>query len=565
MELLIKNGVVFDPLNKINGEVMDVAVKNGKIVEKVNESTAKVIDASNKLVMPGGVDLHSHYAGSKVNAGRILRPEDHYKDLVPKTKITRAGTGYSVPSSFVTGYRYAEMGYTTVMEAANPALKMLHVHDEFNDVPIVDKSAFIIFDNNWFVLDYLSKGKIEECAAFVAWILQAIKGYAIKIVDPGCAEKWKWGGRIRSLDEEVKGFNITPREIVKGLCKVANLLNHPHSIHVHTILLGVPGNIDVTLDTMKSVSGEYKDRPAIHMTHIQFHGYEGKSWINLASGAERIANYVNKSKHVSLDLGQIVFTDTTTMTADGSFEFELQSLTGNKWVNADVEVETGAGVVPITYKRSNYVHAVMWAIGLEVALMVKDPWKISMTTDHPNGGPFTTYPRVVSWLMSKKARAKIYAKLPRMARTRTILGSIDKELSWYDIAIITRAGNARLLGISKAKGHLGLDADADIAIYDINPKEVDPSKDYKKVRRALRWALYTIKGGEIVVKDGQVTKSVQGKTFWLKPKVNDDLISSVVKEIKQRFEDYYTLKLENYVVPETYLAQSQPLEVKAKI
>ena len=34
-ELLIKNGFVFDPINKINGEKMDIAIKNGKIVAKV--------------------------------------------------------------------------------------------------------------------------------------------------------------------------------------------------------------------------------------------------------------------------------------------------------------------------------------------------------------------------------------------------------------------------------------------------------------------------------------------------------------------------------------------------
>ena len=34
-ELIIKNGFVFDPINGINGEKMDIAIKNGKIVEKV--------------------------------------------------------------------------------------------------------------------------------------------------------------------------------------------------------------------------------------------------------------------------------------------------------------------------------------------------------------------------------------------------------------------------------------------------------------------------------------------------------------------------------------------------
>ena len=51
-EMLIKNGFVFDPLNGINGEKMDIAIKNGKIVESVNERRAKKIDAAGLTVMP---------------------------------------------------------------------------------------------------------------------------------------------------------------------------------------------------------------------------------------------------------------------------------------------------------------------------------------------------------------------------------------------------------------------------------------------------------------------------------------------------------------------------------
>ena len=51
--LIIKNGFVYDPLNKINGEVKDILIENGKVVAKISdEKKAKVIDATNKTVMP---------------------------------------------------------------------------------------------------------------------------------------------------------------------------------------------------------------------------------------------------------------------------------------------------------------------------------------------------------------------------------------------------------------------------------------------------------------------------------------------------------------------------------
>ena len=40
-ELFIKNGFVFDPINKINGEKMDIAIKDGKIVEKSTRKKPK--------------------------------------------------------------------------------------------------------------------------------------------------------------------------------------------------------------------------------------------------------------------------------------------------------------------------------------------------------------------------------------------------------------------------------------------------------------------------------------------------------------------------------------------
>lgn len=72
-EILVKNGYVYDPKNGVNGDVMDIAIRDDKIVDKVSPN-AKVIDASGKVVMAGGIDIHAHVAGPKVNVGRNLRP-----------------------------------------------------------------------------------------------------------------------------------------------------------------------------------------------------------------------------------------------------------------------------------------------------------------------------------------------------------------------------------------------------------------------------------------------------------------------------------------------------------
>lgn len=61
-DLLIRKGTVVDPLNNIEA-VRDVAIEEGKVVEVSEEITVpakKIIDASGKLVIPGIIDMHTH-------------------------------------------------------------------------------------------------------------------------------------------------------------------------------------------------------------------------------------------------------------------------------------------------------------------------------------------------------------------------------------------------------------------------------------------------------------------------------------------------------------------------
>jgi formylmethanofuran dehydrogenase subunit A len=262
-------------------------------------------------------------------------------------------------------------------------------------------------------------------------------------------------------------------------------------------------------------------------------------------------------------MGQIVFTDTTTMTADGPFQFILHQITGNRWVNNDVEAETASGIVPFRYKRKSSVHATQWTIGLELALQIDDPWKVFLTTDHPNAGPFTAYPVIIAWLMSREARDETIKKISKRARRGTQLSSIDREYTLHEIAIATRAGQAKALGLQN-KGHLGVGADADIAIYSLNPEKTDLAKQPAAIRQAFKNAAYTIKGGEIVARNGEIVKSVSGKTHWANVKASPSLLE-MEPELQEVFEKYYTVKYENYLVPPHHLKFSSPIPIQAKV
>jgi formylmethanofuran dehydrogenase subunit A len=126
-----------------------------------------------------------------------------------------------------------------------------------------------------------------------------------------------------------------------------------------------------------------------------------------------------------------------------------------------------------------------------------------------------------------------------------------------EIAIITRAGIARAVGMAN-KGHLGVGADADVAIYNIDPSKTPPSENPDIVEKAFKNAKYTIARGNIAVKDGEVVSSPFGRTHWLDIKVPEDWTSAVYEDLKDKFVKYYTVNLQNYPVQDDYLTSAAP-------
>jgi formylmethanofuran dehydrogenase subunit A len=539
--LKIAGGTLYDPINGLDGVVQDVWIRDGRVVAPPTEPDARpdrVIDAAGLVVMPGGVDMHAHIAGPKVNLARKMRPEDKRRaPVVRRTPLTRSGTTGSVPSTFATGYLYAGMGYTTAFDAAIPPLGARHAHEEFHDTPVIDKGFFLLFGNNHYVLQQIAKGEKERLRAFVGWLLAAGKGYAAKLVNPGGVEVWKEGAdNIHSLDEQVEYFHVTPRQIITELAQAVMDLGLPHPVHIHCNNLGLPGNWRTTLGTMEALEGRHA-----HLTHIQFHSYGGEAADQgkFRSQVPALADYVNAHPNLTVDVGQVLFGETTSMTGDGPLGYYLHKVTGRKWTNADTEMEAGCGIVPITYKEKSFVHALQWAIGLEWYLLVNDPWRIAMSTDHPNGGSFLAYPQVVQLLMDRTYRQEVLKRVHPRVLERSTLKDLDREYSLYEIAIITRASPARILGLAH-KGHLGVGADGDVAIY-------TPSADRKAMFELPR---YVLKGGQVVVEQGEVRAEMFGPTLHVAPGYDE----GAVADIRKWFEAYYTIQFANYPVDEHYMA-----------
>ena len=541
------NGTVYDPSNGIAGTVCDLWVRDGRFTSPPEIGTVpdRTYDLTGLVVMPGGVDMHAHIAGPKVNVARKLRPEDR-RDSPPlrRTNLLRSGTLGSTPTTFATGYLYAGLGYTTVFDAAIPPLGARHTHEEFHDTPVIDKGFFILTGNNHYIMQQIAKGETERLRHFCGWLLHATRGYALKVVNPGGVEVWKQGyNGMAGFEDNVSGFGVTPRDIVRNITRAADELKLPHAAHIHCNQLGMPGNWTTTLDTMAAVEGRRG-----HFTHIQFHSYGGgpDDQGTFCSKVPQLAEYVNSHPNITVDVGQVVFGETTSLTGDGPLGHFLHKVTGRKWFNGDTECEAGCGIVPITYKEKSFVHALQWAIGLEWYLLVNDPWRIAMSTDHPNGGSFLAYPEIIALLMSRDLRREMLKRLPERIRERCTLHDLEREYTLTEIAIITRAGPARMLGLSH-KGHLGIGADADITVY-------TPNSDVQTMFALPR---FVFKAGELIVEHGEIRRVPYGPAICVEPAYD----STILRHVEPWFEEHYAMRFANYPVGDEYL--SRGLHVQA--
>lgn len=537
----IAGGTVYDPANGIDGEVRDLWIDGGRIVGPPTDPTIRperTLDASGLVVMPGGVDMHCHIAGPKVNVARKMRPEEKRQaDKVHRTRITHSGTMGSVPSTFATGYKYAGLGYTTAFDAAIPPLGARHAHEEFADTPCIDKGFYVLVGNNHYIMQAIRDQEPEKAREFLGWLLAATKGYAAKLVNPGGVEVWKsrQGGNVHGLDEEVPAYNVTPRQILRTVAQSVDALKLPHAVHVHANNLGLPGNWTTTLETMRALEGHRG-----HMTHIQFHSYGGgdEDQNTFNSKVLPLAEYVNEHPNITVDVGQVLFGKTTSMTGDGPLGYYLSNVYKTKWFSADTEQEAGCGIAPIEYKNKSLIHSLQWAIGLEWYLLVQDPWRVVMSTDHPNGGSFMAYPQIIRLLMDRTYRQDCLKEVRHEVHERSLLGDLDREYSLQEICIITRAAPARILGL-KHKGHLGPGADADITIY-------TPQDDKEQMFALPR---FVIKSGEILVEQGEIRQEYVGRTIYAGPEYDP----SIEAEIGEWFEKFYSIRFRNYPVTEDYM------------
>ena len=535
----IRGAHIVDPAGG-RDEIGDLWIRGDEIVAPPpNGVTAdETVDARGLIAMAGGIDIHSHIASANVNTARLMLPEQHRAHARRSAATPLSNAGWS---TFETGCLYAQMGFTTVVEPAVEPHHALHAHLELADTPIIDKAILTVLGNDDFLLGLMRSGAgANAIRDHVAWTLKTTRALGIKVVNAGGVAAFKENVRSFSFDDVVPFYGLTSRQIVKALQRAVHEAGAPHPLHVHCNNLGLPGNFETALTTIAAA----EDLP-LHLAHLQFYGYGKEGPQGFSSEAPRLAEAVNCAKNVTVDVGQVMFGQTVTVSSDVLRQFSARGQARPKKFAIIDGDSNGAGIVPFEYRAGSFYNAVQFAVGLELFLLIGDAWRVFFTTDHPNGAPFTAYPEIFALLMDKDVRAEWLSRLPAAAVAVTILPSLSREYTLNEIATMTRAAPAKLLGLPN-RGHLGVGARADIALY----------RRGKDIAQMFRAAARVYKDGDLVVRDGVVTHYRFGRALHATPTVE----ASMQRRMKQYYDEHYGLPSDFMGVPEGAVGRAQPFE-----
>lgn len=507
MVIHLVGGQVYDPTQGLDGEVCDIVIQDQHIHCLIKGSTDagkdagllkadETFDVRGRIIMAGGIDLHTHIGGGKANIARMLLPEllAARKAEIPgnslRDPLMRERADNFLPPAPMVGRRYLEMGYTACFEPAMIPGNARGTHAELADTPGIDTGAYVLLGNEDSLLKLVRDQVPQETInAYVATMVTATRALGVKVVNAGGISAFKFNARTLDVDQPHPHYGVTPGQIIRTLARAVDEIGLAQPLHVHASNLGVAGNIESTLKTVRAADGH-----RIHLTHVQFHAYGADGSRGFSSAAEQIARALEQYPNLTIDIGQVMFGQTVTISADTMHQFASRSIAKpRKSVILDIECQAGCGVVPFRYENRRYVNALQWAIGLELFLMVNDPSRVFLTTDHPNGGPFTTYPHLIRLLMDHSFRETALAEIHEDARGSSQLAGLARQYTLGDIAMMTRAAPAKFLGLEKM-GSLAPGSVADVVVY-------QQRGDWEKTFAA---PTHVFRRGRLVVRDGRM-------------------------------------------------------------
>lgn len=529
-KIIIKNGLVYDPINEVKGEVKDLLIEEGKIVDKFTSDTeVKEIDASNKTVIPAALDIHTHVASRQMNWVRLLGTKN---DLYQK--VWKGLTLENIAKKYISN------GYTFILEAnVYPSLAKKTTFD-FMNLPGLDKAMLLNVSNLWALETEFEKEKIEDITYFLSDLLNLSKGFGFKLYNPFEAESWNFNVLREDLETKGRLYSFSPLKIYSYLTQAVEKMKLPHSIHGH--IDGYENekgqeNIIKVLELVKDIKleSESQNRTQVfHLAHANAYNINGDN--------SKLIDLLNTNDNLDIDLGMLSFNEINPLiTSDRRLIHSYLNSDDYRVITNAVETEGDSFATLRQLKKSNKKDCHIWANAIELALKIKNKWQVQLSYNFPNYSDISNNPKISTWLVSKKARDAFMKDMNDEFLGETALSSLDDELTFFEYVILTRASPAKSLGLSKIKGGFSLGSDGDLNILDINMDDVSLSDDFEKLEKALDDLEYVIKGGAILKHEDKINLENNGKIFWSEGKVDQKAKKDIMKKKREFYQKYYSI------------------------
>ena len=154
---------------------------------------------------------------------------------------------------------------------------------------------------------------------YVGWTVGTTRALGVKVINAGAAAAFKENVRTFSLDDVVPSYGVSSRKIVKTLQAAVESLGVPHPLHVHCNNLGAADSADTAAATIAAAEGV-----RLHLAHLQFYSYHTEGKRKFSSAAARLAELVNSTPEVTIDIGQVMFGQTVTVSSDVMRQFSAR-------------------------------------------------------------------------------------------------------------------------------------------------------------------------------------------------------------------------------------------------
>jgi len=539
-KLHVKNGFVFDPFNSIEGEKKDILIEDGKVVDKfVSSSDVKEIDAKGKTVIPAALEIHAHIASQQLNWVRLLGSSNQeFQNLWNGLTLNTIAKDY------------ISNGYTFILEAnVFPSLTKQTIFD-LKRLPVLDKAFLLNTSNLWALELEFQKELVEEGAFFISNLLEKVKGFGLKAYNPFEAEYWNWKVVRKNLTEKGRLFNFAPMDVYKKLARFVEHLGLPHSIHAH--IEGYESqyskeNLLATLNEVKSLGLKPNPKNDLGIKRSQIFHLAHASSYNIDGDNSEMIKFYNENQDFDMDLGFIGFnTINPLITSDRHLINKLTNSTESKKViRSSIESEGDSFATLRKFSKKKKEDCLMWANAIDLALNIS-PWQSQFSVNYPNYADISNLPEIASWLTSNSARKQFMSDFDTSFLKDNVLISNDKILTFNEFIILTRSSPAKSLGIGSIKGNLGLGADGDLNILNLNLNDTDISRDYEKFKSVLGNIEYIIKSGEVIKNQEKINLNSSGKILWASGKSEKEEPSSILKKKNDFYQKYYSNFYDSY-------------------